>query len=71
MLEFNPLWWIPFGFPRKKWFPLSVSSCILIRYRFTNERHSTSIETTDLPLNRGWGEGLLFLFRGDGSRAQK
>ena len=52
MLEDKPRWWIPFGFPRKKWIPfinMYVSSCILIRYRFTNERHSTTIGTIGLP----------------------
>ena len=28
---------------------VKMPSCILIRYRFTNERLSTSIETIDLP----------------------
>ena len=60
MLEINPVGGFPLDSLAKSGFPLLIcisffmhtnflSSCILIWYRFTNERHCSTIETIDLP----------------------
>ena len=60
MLKLNPVGGFPLDSLAKSGFPLLIcisvflhtnflTSCILIRYRFTNERHSTTIGTIGLP----------------------
>ena len=61
MLEIKPRWWIPFGFPRKKWILfIDMYKCLPAYYffdflhtnevdRVTNERHSSTIETIGRP----------------------